>query len=325
MDKLKSEQDRLCVWLSCDPDHILQQCGNILTMNEFLEVKNHSSALEKMRLLLKIIIEKGGNTCQSFLDILRQHQAHYPELQQLFSSNTQGIMDQFEYIKILEEIMLPYAEEEMPLKWAFQEDNNPTHTRPPTPTVFADGNSVVTTREITNLKAKSLSMKIETVSVPGCSQSGNLVGQVPWANYTARGASVICADKISGTTIDNDVNFSVSMKTSQVNAVDAVDETQPSSQGPAVKMIKEHKMELIDCLRADCFFILQHVHATQIITDRQYQNLKHTSPPENTIANLIDQVIGKGQESCSLFAKVLKNPDVLETYPQLKEITSNWC
>ncbi|XP_040914003.1 uncharacterized protein LOC121194919 isoform X2 [Toxotes jaculatrix] len=286
MDKLKSEQDRLCVWLSCDPDHILQQCGNILTMNEFLEVKNHSSALEKMRLLLKIIIEKGGNTCQSFLDILRQHQAHYPELQQLFSSNTQG---------------------------------------PPTPTVFADGNSVVTTREITNLKAKSLSMKIETVSVPGCSQSGNLVGQVPWANYTARGASVICADKISGTTIDNDVNFSVSMKTSQVNAVDAVDETQPSSQGPAVKMIKEHKMELIDCLRADCFFILQHVHATQIITDRQYQNLKHTSPPENTIANLIDQVIGKGQESCSLFAKVLKNPDVLETYPQLKEITSNWC
>ena len=27
-----------------------------------------------------------------------------------------GIMDQFEYIKILEEIMLPYAEKEMPLK-----------------------------------------------------------------------------------------------------------------------------------------------------------------------------------------------------------------
>ena len=40
----------------------------------------------------------------------------------------QGIMDQFEYIKILEEVTLPYAEEEIPLKWVFQQDNEPqTH------------------------------------------------------------------------------------------------------------------------------------------------------------------------------------------------------
>ena len=35
---------------------------------------------------------------------------------------TPGIMDQFEYMKILEEIMFPYAEEEMPLKSVFQQD-----------------------------------------------------------------------------------------------------------------------------------------------------------------------------------------------------------
>ena len=36
------------------------------------------------------------------------------------------VVDQFEYIRILEEVMLPYAEEDMPLKW--KQDSDPKNT-----------------------------------------------------------------------------------------------------------------------------------------------------------------------------------------------------
>lgn len=39
-----------------------------------------------------------------------------------------GIMDQFHYKEILENEMLPYAEDKMPVTWVFQHDNDPKHT-----------------------------------------------------------------------------------------------------------------------------------------------------------------------------------------------------
>ena len=40
----------------------------------------------------------------------------------------QGTIDQHMYKEILENVMLPYAEENLPLVWKFQEDNDPKHT-----------------------------------------------------------------------------------------------------------------------------------------------------------------------------------------------------
>ena len=39
-----------------------------------------------------------------------------------------GFPDPFMYCDILKGVMLPYGEEEMPLKLTFQQDNNPKHT-----------------------------------------------------------------------------------------------------------------------------------------------------------------------------------------------------
>ena len=39
-----------------------------------------------------------------------------------------GIMNRFMYRDILKDVMLLYAEEERPLKWTFQQDNDLKHT-----------------------------------------------------------------------------------------------------------------------------------------------------------------------------------------------------
>lgn len=39
-----------------------------------------------------------------------------------------AIMDQHVYLKILRDITLPFAEENMPLRWVLMQDNDPKHT-----------------------------------------------------------------------------------------------------------------------------------------------------------------------------------------------------
>ena len=85
-----------------------------------------------------------------------------------------------------------------------------------------------------------------------------------------------------------------------------------------MKILIADKVKLVEWLSSD-LHILQHAQANGIISHRVYKQLI-TLQPEAACIKLIDTItfIG-GEGTSSQFLKLLKKPEILETYPQLKE------
>ncbi|XP_043988148.1 uncharacterized protein LOC122840076 [Gambusia affinis] len=275
MELLQSQQDNLSLWLSADSAHILNECGDILSANEHKKITEQQKE-EQMSLLLEMIISKGPDTCEAFMDILRRNQERYHQLQEFFR---------------------------------FSSDDSAGTS------IFADENSVVTSSTLRNINTKSLTYKVETVSSP---RGNSSVNSASGAHYTATGGSVIVADRIDGAKAEN-INFSVNIKPSQVPSAPA-GTADDLRQHPAGKTIIEKKVKLIDCLMADHRYILQFVDQKSIVSHREYQNLMFSSSPQETITGLLDLVLSKGPEKCGDFLQLLKDPEVLDTFPLLSDI-----
>ena len=79
-------------------------------------------------------------------------------------------------------------------------------------------------------------------------------------------------------------------------------------------------MKLVEWLSTD-LHILQHAHSDGVIDDRVYRKLKTTPQltPEDACIQLIDTITGRGEETSRQFLKLLRKPEILSTYPQLKK------
>ncbi|XP_056321796.1 uncharacterized protein si:dkey-10c21.1 [Danio aesculapii] len=85
------------------------------------------------------------------------------------------------------------------------------------------------------------------------------------------------------------------------------------------KIIVTNKPKLIRWLSVDATDLLQHVQSKGIIKTEEYNDLMSVSSSRSIVINLLDLLIGKGESTCLTFLKLLKEDDVNESFPELRE------
>ncbi|XP_062390153.1 uncharacterized protein si:dkey-10c21.1 [Sardina pilchardus] len=82
-------------------------------------------------------------------------------------------------------------------------------------------------------------------------------------------------------------------------------------------LIKKNRLKLVDWLCLDKDLVLQHVQSEEIITDAEYGKLKSISDPNKANSELIDMLLGKGEDTCAKFLRALNDDRIKNTYPDL--------
>uniref|UniRef100_A0A8C1Z8D5 Si:dkey-10c21.1 n=1 Tax=Cyprinus carpio TaxID=7962 RepID=A0A8C1Z8D5_CYPCA len=85
------------------------------------------------------------------------------------------------------------------------------------------------------------------------------------------------------------------------------------------EIILENKPKLIKWLSSDSELLLQHVQAKKLITMSQYNELMDMKPKERVIIKLLDIILSKGENVCREFLDLLKEDDVNEISPELRD------
>ncbi len=101
--------------------------------------------------------------------------------------------------------------------------------------------------------------------------------------------------------------------------VHITNQAQEAMDGPvdAIKLIRRHKTELQEALTGDPEILLQHCHASEILSNNEYNNIKDTNMRSKQVRDILDYVIHKDNKHALNFLKLLKTQDMQETFPKL--------
>ncbi|XP_043103991.1 uncharacterized protein si:dkey-10c21.1 [Puntigrus tetrazona] len=85
-----------------------------------------------------------------------------------------------------------------------------------------------------------------------------------------------------------------------------------------MEVILKNKPKLIKWLSSDFLIVLQHVQANGFVTMLQYNELKEIKAKDGVI-KLLDIIVQRGENVCRDFLKLLKDDDVNEISPELRD------
>ncbi|XP_016342160.1 caspase-8-like [Sinocyclocheilus anshuiensis] len=83
--------------------------------------------------------------------------------------------------------------------------------------------------------------------------------------------------------------------------------------------IRQNKTFLLETLSEDPEIILQHVQQANLVTQRDYRNLSDITKREEKVINLLDKLMGKGEDTCRQFIDLLRQDCILASFPKLKD------
>lgn len=89
-------------------------------------------------------------------------------------------------------------------------------------------------------------------------------------------------------------------------------------QTKASAFVQSHKCELIAWFQSDSSYILQKAHSKDLLTQLEYQRIKSTQDPAERVTELLDIMLGRGEQTCQKFRNMLT--EVQDTYPQLGDL-----
>ncbi|XP_014838186.1 PREDICTED: uncharacterized protein LOC106915234 isoform X1 [Poecilia mexicana] len=84
-----------------------------------------------------------------------------------------------------------------------------------------------------------------------------------------------------------------------------------------VHLLKGQKATLIEILRADADFVVQHAHSRYLVSDQGYEKIQSCRVPSEKVQELLDHVIWRGPEAAQGMLDLLKEKEIQETFPKL--------